>query len=392
MFYVLFVVRKNLSELDDIRKYFNHKLSTPVFSVLGEQNQNSVDREVHRDSEMDTQQLLLKSNQLVGEVNDIIKSKPIIIANVSHILLLKLYIMKIYIHVSADLSEPQTKESFSNTHRNHYTPTESEMCVFSSVEHTTLTESENCETKNFNNETPEAKLEHISPHMSLTSEEADTRNEELNHNSLCNEDKNKEEDEVDEDDNEEFEETLIEPRPLNEVTSATDRTSPWTTVLSDPELGSLESFEAAEQHVDLTDENAVSPPITTPTPQRTVTDSDLYVWTESCENEGGHNVCVEHEDEEVFFNSTQDTRQMTDQHDSRTDTEDDSPLSSSCESSTKANSEHEKDESKVKLYPFCIIACDYFQSFRIAVAGQVDSACSIVIKMFFLHVDVYICD
>lgn len=75
---VLRSFRKNLSELDDIRKYFSHKLSTPVFSVLGEQSQNSVDRKMQGDSEIDTQQLLLKSNQLVGEVNDIIKSKPII--------------------------------------------------------------------------------------------------------------------------------------------------------------------------------------------------------------------------------------------------------------------------------------------------------------------------
>lgn len=74
---VLWSFRKNLSELDDIRKYFSCKLSTPVFFVLGEQNQNSVGREVHRDSEMDTKELLLKSNQLVGEVNDVIKSKPV---------------------------------------------------------------------------------------------------------------------------------------------------------------------------------------------------------------------------------------------------------------------------------------------------------------------------
>lgn len=77
------MVRKNLSELDEIRTYFSHKLSAPVFSVPGEQKQNTVDREVHRDSDLDTQQLLQKSNQLVGEVNDIIKSKPIIKADVS---------------------------------------------------------------------------------------------------------------------------------------------------------------------------------------------------------------------------------------------------------------------------------------------------------------------
>ncbi|MCJ8739880.1 hypothetical protein PDJAM_G00052460 [Pangasius djambal] len=323
-------LRKNLSELDDIRKYFSHKLSTPVFSVLSEQNQNSVYREVHRDSEIDTQQLLLKSNQLAGEVNDIIKN----------------------------LNQHHTKESSSNTLRNPSTPADSEVCVF--VERSTLTESENCDTENFNEKAPEAKIEDISPLMSLTSEEPDPRNEELHQDGLSTED------EVDETDNDEFEEILIEPRPLNEVTSVTDRTSPWTTVLSDPELGSLESLEATEQPVDLIPQKgrktAMSPPDTTSKPKKTATDSDLSAGTESCEDAEGdaegdagdvHNVCVEHGDEEVFFNkdSTQDTRQMTDhdQHDSTTDTEDDSPLSSSSGSITKANSECEKHESKVKL-------------------------------------------
>ena len=52
-----------------------------------------------------------------------------------------------------------------------------------------------------------------------------------------------EEDEEDGD----YEETVVEPRPLNEVTSLTDRTSPWTSLLSDPDLGSLESMEAPEE-------------------------------------------------------------------------------------------------------------------------------------------------
>lgn len=79
---VLWPFRKNLSELDDIRKYFSHKLSAPVFSVLEERSQNSVDKKVSNDSEKDTQQLLLKSNQLVGEVNGKNKSKPVISAAV----------------------------------------------------------------------------------------------------------------------------------------------------------------------------------------------------------------------------------------------------------------------------------------------------------------------
>lgn len=286
-----------------------------------------------------------------------------------------LYIVKIYIHVFSDLSEHQTKDSSSDSHRSPSSPDESEMCVFSSVEHSNLIESENCETENFNKKAPEAKPEDLSPLMSLTSEEPGPRNEQLHQDIISTEDEYKEEDEVDEDDNEEFEETLIEPRPLNEVTSATDRTSPWTTMLSDPELGSLESLEATEQPIDLIHqkgrETTMSPPGTTYKPQSTPSDSDLSTGSESCENAGGeaeggagnvHNVCVEHRDEEVFFNedSTQDTRQMTehDHHDRTTDTEDcNSPLSSSFGSSTKANSESEKEESKVKLYPFYLQYC-----------------------------------
>ncbi|XP_060744293.1 C2 domain-containing protein 3 isoform X1 [Tachysurus vachellii] len=339
-------LRKNLSELDDIRKYFSRKLSTPVFSALGELNQNPVDKEPHRDSETDTQQLLLKSNQLVGEVNEIIKN----------------------------ISEHQTKKASSNTHSSPTTsPAESDVCVFSSVGH-----SENCGTENVYNKAPETEIEDISPLLSLTSEEPDPRNEELNQDSLLSEDVNKEEDEVEEDDNDEFEETLIEPRPLNEITSATDRTSPWTTVLSDPELGSLESLEATEQPADIIYQKGreMSPPVTTSKLQRTSSDSDLSVEIESCEDTGedtvrdtgedtgedtvrdtegcdARDVHVCGEDGKVHNNnSKQDTGQRRDhdQQDSASDTEDSgSPLSSSSGSRTKAYGKREKTESNEKL-------------------------------------------
>jgi len=71
---VCFPLRKNLSELDDIQRYFSRKLSTPTFPKLSELRGTSRQEE-HRDSETDTTQLLLKSSQLVGEVNDIIKGE-----------------------------------------------------------------------------------------------------------------------------------------------------------------------------------------------------------------------------------------------------------------------------------------------------------------------------
>lgn len=273
--------------------------------------------------------------------------------------------MKLSIYAFPDLSEHQTKDSPSNTHRNRSTLAKPEMCVSSSVEH--LQSQENHEAENI--DPPESKLEDIlSPLMSLTSEEGDPSNEELHQDSLSTQDENEEENELDEDDNEEFEETLIELRPLNEVTSVTDRTSPWTTVLSDPELGSLESLEATEQPVDLVHEKergtAGSPPATPSEPHTSATDSDLSARTEPCENAGRdadaedvRKACVEYDDEEVFSekDSTPDSMQMPadDQHDCRTDTEDDSPTPPSSRSNAKATSENGKEESKVKLYPFC---------------------------------------
>ncbi|KAI5611166.1 C2 domain-containing protein 3, partial [Silurus asotus] len=321
-------LRKNLSELDDIRMYFSCKLSTPVFSVLGEQSQKAVNREVHKDTEIDTQQLLLKSNQLVGEVNNIIKKSSI------------------------------------NTQRNPSTPAESEACGFSNVECSTLTGLENCEAENFNKKASEAELEDISPLSSLNEPENVT-NEKLHQDCLLSEDGEKGEEDVDEEDNDEFEETLIEPRPLNDITSATDRTSPWTTVLSETDLGSSESFEAGDQPEDgihqTNRDPSVTPPGTIHKPQRTVDDFESASGSESSENAEGdaekhtvavHNIC-ECEDEEDFLNeiSTKDTRQKTyqDQHDTTSDTDDYSPISSSSVSRTNANSGSEENESKTKL-------------------------------------------
>lgn len=61
----------------------------------------------------------------------------------------------------------------------------------------------------------------------------------------CRQDK--EDDDDDNDENQDYDEVVVEPKPLNEVTSLTDKTSPWTSVLSDPDLVSLESVEPQEE-------------------------------------------------------------------------------------------------------------------------------------------------
>uniref|UniRef100_A0A8C1Z2P2 C2 domain containing 3 centriole elongation regulator n=1 Tax=Cyprinus carpio TaxID=7962 RepID=A0A8C1Z2P2_CYPCA len=163
-------LRKNLSELDDIQRYFSRKLSTPSFPKLSELRGTSRLDE-HRDSETDTTQLLLKSSHQLVTVSVIpVYLKPFLT-----------------LYFKSGLSEPQTEES----------PAAAE----------------------------DEKLHHRSSDHSSEEEEC-----------------------KDEDEHEDFEETLIQPRTLNEVTSVTDRTSPWTSLLSDPDMGSLESLELVQHH------------------------------------------------------------------------------------------------------------------------------------------------
>ncbi|KAI4887265.1 hypothetical protein NFI96_021660 [Prochilodus magdalenae] len=342
-------LRKNLSELDDIQKYFSRKLSTPVFSGLGEQGRGHRQGEF-RNSETDTAHLLLKSNQLVGEVNNIIRG----------------------------LSEPQHHPEgvSSNTWQNPSTPAEKDHYVFSPVECSSLSESESCDMEVCSQKKPESKLEDVSPLTSPTSEEPshspvpEDQEVHQDNSSSDDEDSHKQENEVveeeeaeeeEEEEDDQFEETLVEPRPLNEVTSVTDRTSPWTSVLSDPDLGSLESLEVVEQPLwdNLRNaekiDSAIAPSHFT---VQHAGDSDLSDDFESGEDAEAatdvHSVCEEHSDiqetsaDGLHEDSSQGTRQITgyDQH-GMSDSEDDSPRSLSKGFNMETNRD-EGDEMKTK--------------------------------------------
>ncbi|KAK1899930.1 C2 domain containing protein 3 [Dissostichus eleginoides] len=64
-------LRKKLSELDNIQRYFSRKLSTPTFPPTSEPDCQT-SQEEQRDSDTDTRQLLLKSKHLVGQADNII--------------------------------------------------------------------------------------------------------------------------------------------------------------------------------------------------------------------------------------------------------------------------------------------------------------------------------
>ncbi|XP_016124012.1 C2 domain-containing protein 3 [Sinocyclocheilus grahami] len=214
-------LRKNLSELDDIQRYFSRKLSTPAFPKLSELRGTSRLDE-HRDSETDTTRLLLKSSQLVGEVNNIIKG----------------------------LSEHQTEEA-TTSHKSSATLDVVEEHLTSGVDQLILSESDSCEIEpRFHKESDmmSEDEDEVSPISSPAPAEirqspAAAEDEKLHHRSSDHSS-----DEEEKDEHEDFEETLIQPRTLNEVTSVTDRTSPWTSLLSDPDMGSLESLELVQHH------------------------------------------------------------------------------------------------------------------------------------------------
>ncbi|XP_044058506.1 C2 domain-containing protein 3 isoform X2 [Siniperca chuatsi] len=219
-------LRKKLSELDNIQRYFSRKLSTPTFPSMSEQDCHTKTEE-QRNTEMDTSQLFLKSNQLVGEVNNIIsglRGHPLetIPSNTQ----------SSSTNSPVGDNNPQTiPESFSSPRR--------------------ASNSSQDDVSHLLSPLPKMSEDH------RHSEPEEEKNRQ-NYNVAASEDESEEgtdedgtgcrrEEEADDDEEEDYEEVVVKPRPLNEVTSLTDKTSPWTSILSDPDLVSLESLEASEE-------------------------------------------------------------------------------------------------------------------------------------------------
>uniref|UniRef100_A0A3B5A3F2 C2 domain containing 3 centriole elongation regulator n=1 Tax=Stegastes partitus TaxID=144197 RepID=A0A3B5A3F2_9TELE len=203
----LFSTLRKLSELDNIQKYFSRKLSTPTFPPMTEQDYNTR-HEGHRDSETDTSQLLLKSNQLVGEVNNIISGE---LSTTSPV---------------GDNNIQTFPDSVSSPNRVSDCSLE-----ILSPQPSPLPEMPEDQT---DSEPEEEKDKH---EVNMSEDEDEEQH-------VCRRD---EEDDDDEEEDEDYEEVVVKPRPLNDVTSLTDKTSPWTSIMSEPDLVSLGSLEAPEE-------------------------------------------------------------------------------------------------------------------------------------------------
>ncbi|KAG9348505.1 hypothetical protein JZ751_002241 [Albula glossodonta] len=237
-------LRKNLSELDDIQRYFSRKLSTPTFPGLSEQACPSR-LGGHRDSESDTDQLLLRSHQLVGKVNNLIcdlhgQSLSAVpkntqgISNLAaptqdHILSAENCFLPAELSESKRGSVPQPSEEAKSS-------LDGELPIASPNPQVMDTPGNTCMNV-----------------KEIHSEEDDISHDEHEEEGV-HEGENQDEEVEEEEEEQEYEETVIEPRALNEITSVTDRTSPWTSLLSEPDLGSLESLEGPEEQSCQTEE------------------------------------------------------------------------------------------------------------------------------------------
>ncbi|XP_056138770.1 C2 domain-containing protein 3 [Lampris incognitus] len=230
---VLFsALRKNLSELDDIRRYFNRKLLPPTLPSC---EQVCPSREqAHQDPESDTCKLFLKSSQLVREVDNLTTG-------------LKQHCMETI------PSNSQSSIISFPTRDDHPKLLNFDACPESipSV-HRAASPRDGDDAFPLSPTLPMRSV----GHMAIQTEEEDS----IQHTITVSENEGKdekemgekEEEEEDEDDyDDDYEEIVIEPRPLNEVTSLTDKTSPWTSILSDVDLGSQENFAVPDpnQHI-----------------------------------------------------------------------------------------------------------------------------------------------
>ncbi|XP_066555458.1 C2 domain-containing protein 3 isoform X2 [Amia ocellicauda] len=226
-------LRKNLSELDDIQRYFSQKLSTPTFPSLREHRSKSglesavgQEPQHHADCHStDSSQLLEKSSKLVGEVNNLMND-----------------LHGTTLHVSSEPPHflPPSSCNAGATAQDSASST----AEFPEVQLLLHQEADN--TNQDGGSLP-ASSAVPSTHQQVSVENTSEGNERLSDRD-CDERDGFGSDSHSEGD---YEETVVQQRPLNDVTALTDKTSPWSSLLSEPDMASVEELEepAAQEHL-----------------------------------------------------------------------------------------------------------------------------------------------
>ncbi|XP_015196932.2 C2 domain-containing protein 3 isoform X1 [Lepisosteus oculatus] len=226
-------LRKNLSELDEIQRYFSRKLSSQTFPSISDsgtlsRRDENVDptTENNRDSHVtDSTHLLAKSSRLVGEVNNL-------------------------------LSGLHERDMDVLSDQAPHLPQGSSWLVGSAQDCTSPIEKCESHERDFLLPNVADDMNHTvksSPPASLT---ADVPDETSSQEKICPVNAEEEKDSSSDHDHsegdgfasgshseDEYEETVVQPRPLNDVTAMTDKTSPWSSLLSEADMASVEEVE-----------------------------------------------------------------------------------------------------------------------------------------------------
>ncbi|KAK2524766.1 C2 domain-containing protein 3 isoform X2 [Columba livia] len=216
---LLTALRKNLSELDEVQRYFNQKLtrSFPDFgdgdtSKLSPREQNDHRSSMSREVDPNSHHLLEKSSQLVSQVSSLINDLQIITKNT-----------KESSNVPQDSSrkldatrvpEQKDEEATSEEHQG-----QSERDSLGVCSNTRPPRSSGRSV--FERHMLREFLDPAVPEDECPLPTGLVREDEgaFSHSE------------------EEYEEDIIEPRTLNEITTVTDKTSPWSSVVSEEETG-----------------------------------------------------------------------------------------------------------------------------------------------------------
>lgn len=206
---ILTSLRKNLSELDEIQKYFTQKLNKPFLPFSSPSSpalSKSQESPGASSRDPENQCILEKSSNLVLQVSSLISDLQMITRD-----------------SQAALTSCQTRSRSRAV--------------------TTLPDAEDTKAMQGRSTTPEEPVAGVgetstnslpAPVLEETSEGGGVLHESVEHTLPVTRVHSGEDTEVDSDLSEEdYEEDIIEPRTLNEITTVTDKTSPWSSFVSD---------------------------------------------------------------------------------------------------------------------------------------------------------------
>ncbi|XP_063807058.1 C2 domain-containing protein 3 [Pseudophryne corroboree] len=215
---LLSALRKNISELDDIQRYFHQKLYRSLSNTEPPGAAAVEPPTSHPEEDADAHLLLRKSNLLVSQVSSLItglqespifrESPPSTSDVTSGAQNLDTGRMEISIVQQEDQGRLIHHQELSDDEREGHRAYTPPFSAAGSPSH----------KEDHMDDLPEPSGREGSPIVEYDYEEQDL------HSSS----------------DEEYEENLIEPRTLNEFTTMTDRTSPWSSMLSDMEPGFIE--------------------------------------------------------------------------------------------------------------------------------------------------------